>query len=88
MTLTIELEETTEKRLRARAASLGLPLGEYAGILLNEASALPEPTEHDTVSSRRERRLKMLRKWLKSHSDVPSMTEEAYDRASFYEDRF
>jgi hypothetical protein len=87
MSLTIELPEALEARLREEAGRRGLDTADLARQLIEQL--LPEPAVQYGYLQRTltpEEWIRQTREWSESHRDWPVLPPEAYERASFYED--
>ena len=85
MTLVLELDPETETRLRAEADARGLAVEACAQSLLGNSGPLPEvEPKKQTVEDFRE----MLRKMAEGSENRPILPPEAFERESFYEDRW
>jgi hypothetical protein len=84
MTLILELDETTEARLRAEAEARGLAVEAYAGaVLRNSAPVYATGNGRPTRESFQE----MLHEMAKGSENRPVLPPEAFERESFYGDR-
>jgi hypothetical protein len=85
MTLTLEVTPELETRLREEAAKQGISAEEYARILLEEQLLNgPSPMQRGNTPQERKRRLS---EWIESNRGLPTLPDEAFQRASFYDER-
>ena len=84
MTLVLELDETTEARLRAEAEAQGLAVEVYALSLLRSPD--PVVTAGDGRPSA-ESLDQMFTALAKDSEKLPVLPPEAFERESFYENR-
>jgi hypothetical protein len=86
MTLTLNVSPELENRLRAEAARKGIPAEEYARMLLEEQLLNgPQPTERGKITP--QDRKQWLNHWIQSNRGLPTLPDEAFERASFYDER-
>jgi hypothetical protein len=86
MTLNLNVTPELENRLREEAARKGIPAEEYARMLLEEQLLnRPQPSEPGkTTPQERKQRLSY---WIESNRGLPTLPDEAFQRASFYDER-
>jgi len=86
MTLTLNVTPELETRLREEAARKGIPAEEYARMLLEEQLLTgPQPTERGNFTPQDRKR--KLSHWIESNRGLPTLSDEAFQRASFYDER-
>jgi len=85
MTIQVELSPEVEARLAAKAVMQGIPVEEYAGKLLQDA-LMPYAggTGRLTPGDVEE----LSRKLSEGSENLPILSAEANERASYYEDRW
>ena len=89
MSLTIELAPEVEARLRREAEARGVDPAEYAGQLIQ----LQLPTPEQVVGSRSaelspDEWIRQFHEWAETHRNLPPLPPEAFERASFYDERW
>jgi len=85
MTIVLELDEATEARLRAEAEARGVAVEAYALDLLRNSDPMYATSNgRPTVESFQE----MLRAMAIGSETRPVLPPEAFERESFYEDRW
>jgi hypothetical protein len=83
MTLTLHMTPEPENRLREEAARKGLPAEEYARMLLEEG-LLNGPHAAEPGKATPQDRKGRLSHWIEANRGLPSLPEQAFQRASFY----
>ena len=83
MSVLIELPPETETTLRAEADRSGVDPGEYVARLIEERMT---PLARQRLTP--EEWLRKADAWAESHRHWPPLPDEAYERESFYEDRW
>ena len=84
MSVLVELAPEIEATLRAEADRSGVDPGEYAARLIEERlifASQPAKLGHEEW-------IRRTRAWAESHRHWPLLPDEAYERESFYEDRW
>lgn len=84
MTIQVELSPETEARLAAEAQALGMDLAAYAGKVLEENTPLSNGSRGILKPVDVEEITRIL---TEGADDLPVLTIEVNDRASYYEER-
>jgi hypothetical protein len=86
MTLTLDVTPELENRLRQEAARKGIAAEEYARMLLEER-LLNGPQDSERSKATPEDRKRRLSQWIEANRGLPALPEEAFQRASFYDEQ-
>jgi hypothetical protein len=86
MTLTLEVTPELEDQLRVEAAKKGITVEEYARLLLEEGLLNGAQAAEPGKATPQDRK-RRLSHWIEANRGLPSLPDEAFQRASFYGDR-